>query len=284
MKIKLILKTTILAISSFAIISCNNVNHCDCVEKMTKWKEQGVFVNKTDGDKAVKCRDYYAKDEYADIRLDEAIEIAEEKCNEKAIAEEAKFNKEKEIRYTKVIDVLKDIRAAELAHLQITGKFNSSFDSLIRFVDTAEFAITQRRDTMFPDVERNRAFGLHHTQGGYYLEDVIIDTLRFQSVRDSLFRDSDRYKTMNKVNIKGEDVNISLDAGFIMRGDRRIAVFEATARKSDILHGLSRDLIIQEKQTISIDGVNGTHIRAGSMTDVNTNGNWPIQYDSPRDQ
>jgi hypothetical protein len=89
---------------------------------------------------------------------------------------------------------------------------------------------------------------------------------------------------MDRVNIEGENVNISLDAGFIMRGDRRIAVFEATASKDEILHGLSRDLIIQEKQTISVDGVNGTHIRVGSMTDVNTNGNWPIQYDSPRDQ
>lgn len=201
-----------------------------------------------------------------------------------SISEPTKFNNEKERRYAKVIDVLKDIRTAELAHLQITGKFNSSFDSLVRFVDTAQFAITQRRDTVYPDVERNRAFGLHPITGGYYLEDVIVDTLRFHSVKDSLFRGSDRYKTMDRVNVEGEDVKITLDAGFIMRGDRRIAVFEAAASKNDILHGLSRDLIIQEKQTISVDGVNGTHIRVGSMTDVNTNGNWPIQYDSPTDQ
>src|SRR5690606_2623451 len=178
-----------------------------------------------------------------------------------SISEPTKFNNEKERRYAKVIDVLKDIRTAELAHLQITGKFNSSFDSLVRFIDTAQFAITQRRDTVYPDVERNRAFGLDPITGGYYLEDVIIDTLRFQSVRDSLFKGSDRYKTMNRVNVKGEDVNITLDAGFIMRSDRRIAVFEATASKDEILHGLSRDLIIQEKQIISVDDVNGTHIR-----------------------
>lgn len=197
-----------------------------------------------------------------------------------SISEPTKFNNEKEKRYAKVIDVLKDIRTAELAHLQITGKFNSSFDSLVRFVDTAQFAITQRRDTIYDDVERNRAFGVT----GYYIEEVLVDTLGFVSVRDSLFKGSDRYKTMNKVNVKGEDVNITLDAGFIMRGDRRIAVFEATASKDEILHGLSRDLIIQEKQTVSVDGVNGTHIRVGSMTDVNTNGNWPKQYDRPGEQ
>lgn len=201
-----------------------------------------------------------------------------------SVYEPTKFNQEKERRYAKVIDVLKDIRTAELAHLQITGKFNSNFDSLVRFIDTAQFAITQRRDTVYPDQVRNRAFGLHPITGGYYMEDVIIDTLRFQSVKDSLFRGSDRYKTMNIVTIKGENVNITLDAGSIMRGDRKISVFEATASKDEILHGLSRDLIIQEKQTISVDGVNGTHIRVGSMTDVNTNGNWPKQYDSPTDQ
>lgn len=201
-----------------------------------------------------------------------------------SVYEPTKFNQEKERRYAQVIDVLKDIRTAQLAHLQITGKFNSSFDSLTSFIDTAEFAITQRRDTVFPDVERNRAFGLHPITGGYYLEDIIIDTLRFQSVKDSLFRDSDRYKSLDRVKVAGEYVPISMDAGFIERGDRSIAVFEANAYKDDVLHGLSRDLIIQEKQTISVDGVNGTHIRVGSMTDVNTNGNWPKQYDSPRDQ
>src|SRR5690606_13924844 len=92
-----------------------------------------------------------------------------------SINEPTKFNNEKERRYAKVIEVLKDIRTAELAHLQITGKFNSSFDSLVRFIDTAQFAITQRRDTIYDDVERNKAFGVT----GYYIEDVIIDTLGF---------------------------------------------------------------------------------------------------------
>jgi hypothetical protein len=197
-----------------------------------------------------------------------------------SVYEPTKFNNEKERRYAKVIDQLKDIRTAELAHLQVTGKFNSSFDSLVRFIDTAQFAITQRRDTIYDDVERNRAFGVT----GYYIEEVITDTLGFVSVRDSLFKESDRYKRLDKINIEGKDVPISLNSGFIIRSDRRIAVFEATASKDDILHDLSRDLVIQEKQTISVDGVNGTHIRVGSMTDVNTNGNWPKQYDSAGEQ
>jgi len=197
-----------------------------------------------------------------------------------SVYEPTKFNAEKERRYTKVIEQLKDIRTAELAHLQVTGKFNSSFDSLVRFIDTAQFAITQRRDTIYDDVERNRAFGVT----GYYIEDVIIDTLGFVSVKDSIFGGSDRYKNLAKIEVKGTEVPVNLEAGFIMRSDKKIAVFEASVSKDDVLHDLNRDLVIQEKQTQSVDGVNGTHIRVGSMTDVNTNGNWPKQYDKAGEQ
>lgn len=201
-----------------------------------------------------------------------------------SVYEPSKFNEEKQKRYAKVIDVLKDVRTAELAYLEIEGKFTGSFDSLTQFIDTAQFAITQRRDTSYADVERNRAFGLDPQTGGYYIEDVIIDTLSFVPVKDSLFKNSEQYKNLRQVTIKGNEVNISLEAGFILRNDNQIAVFEAKASKDEILKGLNRDLIIQEKQTVSVDGVNGSHIIVGSMTDVNTNGNWPKQYDKAGEQ
>ncbi|WP_339610148.1 hypothetical protein [uncultured Planktosalinus sp.] len=201
-----------------------------------------------------------------------------------SVYEPSKFNEEKQKRYAKVIDVLKDIRTAELAYLEIEGRFTGSFDSLTKFIDTAQFAITQRRDTSYADVERNRAFGLDPQTGGYYIEDVVIDTLSFVPVKDSLFKNSEQYKNLSQATVKGNEVNISLEAGFILRNDNQIAVFEAKASKDEILKGLNRDLIIQEKQTVSVDGVNGSHIIVGSMTDVNTNGNWPKQYDKAGEQ
>ena len=89
---------------------------------------------------------------------------------------------------------------------------------------------------------------------------------------------------MDRVTIGGKEIPISLEAGYTMKNDKRIPVFEARASKDDILHGLSRDLIIQEKQVVSVDGVNGTHIIVGSMEEVSTNGNWPKQYDSREEQ
>lgn len=198
-----------------------------------------------------------------------------------SVYEPTKFNDIKDQRYAMVIEKLKDIRTAELAHLEITGKFNGSFDSLSRFVDTAHFAITQRRDTSIVDAAKNKAFGIKE---GYYIEKVLIDTLGFVSVKDSLFKNSDRYKNLDKLVIAKKEATIELQAGFVMKTDRKIPVFEAKINKDNVLHDLSRDLVIQEKQTVSVDGINGTHISVGSMTDVNTNGNWPKKYDSPQEQ
>ncbi|PKP25682.1 MAG: hypothetical protein CVU03_06665 [Bacteroidetes bacterium HGW-Bacteroidetes-2] len=198
-----------------------------------------------------------------------------------SVYEPTKFNEIKDERYAQVIERLKDIRTAELAHLEITGKFNGNFDSLARFVDTSHFAITQRRDTSFADVAKNKAFGI---KDGYYIEKVLIDTLGFVSVKDSLFKNSDRYKNLEKINIAKKEATIDLKAGFVIKNDRKIAVFEAKINKDEVLHDLSRDLVIQEKQTVSVDGINGSFISVGSMNDVNTNGNWPKKYDSPQEQ
>lgn len=187
------------------------------------------------------------------------------------------FNKTKEARYAKVIRNLKDIQAAELAHKEITGSFTGSFDSLVNFIETAKFAITQRRDTSFADVAKNRAFGISE---GYYIEQSLIDTLGFTAVKDSLFGNSDRYKTMMNVPVEGVDAKFDLKAGTIQRNDASYSVFEAKVPKRVVLHDLDKDLLMQEEQVLSVDGVNGPDIKVGSLEDVNTAGNWPKIYDT----
>ena len=191
------------------------------------------------------------------------------------------FNQEKEVRYKKVIAKLKEIKAGQLAYQELNGKFAGDFDSLVQFLDTAQFAITSRRDTSYADVEKNKAFGLDPLKGGYYIEDIIIDTLRFTSIKDSLY-EGDSYKTMMKV--PGSDQNFKLAAKKIEKNDGKYSVFEASVDKDVVLEGLNKDLILQEKQVNSVDGVNGPTIKVGSLTEVNTSGNWPKLYDSAKDQ
>lgn len=189
-----------------------------------------------------------------------------------SVYEPIQFNELKEKRYAKVIERLKDIRAAQLAHQEITGSYADNFDKLISFIDTAEFVLTQRRDTTVLDEEYQRVYGVDQ-----YIDIPIIDTLGYASVKDSLFR-GDRYKNMRQVPIEGVDAEFEMDAGTIVKRETRIPVFEAKVDKAVILHDQDRDLVMQEKQVVSVDQVNGPTIKVGSMEEVNTNGNWPQVY------
>ncbi len=201
----------------------------------------------------------------------------------KSIIGPVEFNKVKQVRYAKVIENLKDIRISELAHQEIEGKFSGNFDSLVQFLDTAKFAIIQRRDTSYADVEKNRAFGLDAQKGGYYKEEIIVDTLRFASVKDSLFGDSDRYKTMMNIPLEiAEGAKFQLKAGKYEKNDVLYSVFEASVAKRLILSDQDTDLIYQEEQLVSVDGINGPTVRVGTMNDIDTGGNWPKLYDSPK--
>ncbi len=201
----------------------------------------------------------------------------------KSVMGPVEFNKVKEARYAKVIENLKDIKVSELAYQEIEGKFTGSFDSLVRFLDTAKYAIIERRDTSYADVEKNKAFGLDPEKGGYYKEDIIIDTLRFESVRDSLFKNSDRYKTMMNIPLEiANGAKYELKAGKLEKNESFYSVFEARVAKEIILSDQNPDLLNQEKQLVAVDGINGPYVRVGSMNDIDTSGNWPKAYDSPK--
>jgi len=188
-----------------------------------------------------------------------------------------KFNKLKEERYAKVIERMKDIRDAELAYKDVTGRFTGSFDELIAFIDTAQFTITQRRDTTVLDVEMTKAYGVDQ-----YKELVLIDTLGYRSVKDSLFKESESYREMMWVPTTNKTEKFELDAGFITKSNNKIPVFEAKVAKEVILKDQPQELVMQEKQIVSADAVNGEYIRVGSMEEIDTNGNWPSFYEGAK--
>ena len=191
-----------------------------------------------------------------------------------SIYEPIQFNKLKKKRYAKVIESLIDIRDAQLAHRTVTGKFANDFDGLIKFIDTAEFTITQRRDTSVLDVEMTKRY-----QVDTFKDEVIIDTLGFASVKDSLFKNSDRYKTMMNVPVGKADSKFTLRAGFLEQNDINIPVFEAFVKKNLLFFDQDKDLLVEENQVVStVVGVKGDAIRVGSMEEVTTSGNWPKTY------
>jgi len=183
---------------------------------------------------------------------------------------EIEFNKRKDKSYAAVIEKLIDIRDSEMAYKQVNGKFTDSFDALVKFIDTAHYTITQRKDSTVFDAELTKKFGgVTMTK-----EIIIIDTLGTVSVKDSLFGADTRYKTMMNVPVGKPGTKFTLKAGML----DNIPVFEASVDKSLILDGEDTNLVAKEKQVISVDGVNGPKLMVGSMDEVKTNGNWPKNY------
>ncbi len=181
-----------------------------------------------------------------------------------------KFNKVKKVRYTKAVENLRNIRTAQLAYRTVTGKFEKDPEKLIAFIDTAKFTLTQRRDSSF--IRFNKILKIDEPK-----DTVVIDTLGYASVKDSLFK-SGGHKTMMQVPIQGVEGVFEMDAGFINKNDLRIAVFEAKVSKDILLGDLDKDLLAQEKEVVSVDGVNGAYLSVGSMNEVMTAGNWPRTY------
>tara|TARA_S200000501_G_scaffold260468_1_gene244449 strand:+ start:946 stop:1620 length:675 start_codon:yes stop_codon:yes gene_type:complete len=183
-----------------------------------------------------------------------------------------KFNDVKNERYSKVIDRLKDIRNAQIAFKSVNGIYSNDFQELIRFVDSAEFTITQKRDSSY--MEYDRIYRIDMLR-----EIIVTDTLGFVSVKDSLFANSLDYKDMASVPINGIESLFSLKADIIDKNGYNVPVFEVRVPKDIVLFDQNKDLLSQEKETISVDGVNGPDLVLGSLTDVSTSGNWPTTFD-----
>jgi|SRR5690606_3656643 len=192
----------------------------------------------------------------------------------KSIYNPVLFDQEKEKRYTAVIKNLVDIRSAEMAHRQVTGQFTDNFDNLVKFIEEAKFTITQRKDSSVKDAALSKQFGID-----MYKSIVVIDTLGTVPVKDSLFKNSDRYKTMMNVPVGKPGEKFELQAGFIEKDGIKIPVFQASVKKNVVLYDQDEDLIAQENQVLSsVVGVTGDAITVGSMRESSTSGNWSKTY------
>ena len=188
-----------------------------------------------------------------------------------------KFNQVKQERFAKVVAKLKDIRNSQEAYKTVNGKYANDFNSLITFIDTGRYVITQQRDSSYMKFDETYQIDM--------LEEIkIIDTLGFVSVKDSLFKKDNRYKNLMDVPTAPNGEKFEMKAGFVDRSGYRAPVFEAKVDKNVILYDQPSDLLARENAALSVEEVNGPSIRVGSMDEVSTSGNWPPIYDKREDQ
>ena len=183
------------------------------------------------------------------------------------------FNKTKNERYAQVINRLKTIRKAQIAHKDVKGFYANNFDSLVSFVENGIFTLVEKRDSSYLEYDRTYRIDMLR-------EVVVVDTLGFVPVLDSLFKNDNSYKIMSQVPVEGVDAEFGLKADIISKNGYRVPVFEVKVAKKIVLHDQNEDLLKQENETVSVDGVNGAEIILGSMTEVSTNGNWPTIFDA----
>ena len=183
------------------------------------------------------------------------------------------FNKVKNERYKKVINRLKDIRVSQIAHKDVKGYYANNFDSLINFIDNGIFTLIEKRDSSYLEYDRTYRIDM-------LKEVIVIDTLGFVSVKDSLFKVNDNYKMMSKIPIEGVEENFTINSDIIDKNGYNVPVFEVKVSKDIVLFDQDTDLLKEENETISVDGVNGSEIVLGSLTEVSVNGNWPTIFDA----
>jgi hypothetical protein len=191
------------------------------------------------------------------------------------------FRKVKEERYEAAVRKLLDIKKAQQGYKTVNGKYADSFDELVRFIESEKFAIISRKDTAVIDADKNRAFGITTDatgQGGFFKDIVVIDTLGYVTVKDSLFKNTERYKRLNIVKIGDVAVPVKMRTGFVYRNETKIPVFEAVIDKNALLADLDQELVANENKVKSIDEINGDKITLGSLEEAALIGNWPKKY------
>lgn len=187
------------------------------------------------------------------------------------------FKKVKIERFGKVVAKLKDIRNAQEAYKTVNGAYAKDFNSLIKFIDTGSYVITQQRDSSFMAFDEQYQIDL--------LKEIkIIDTLGFVSVRDSLFKKDTRYKSLMEIPGAPNGEKIEMKAGIVEKSGYKAPVFEAKVAKNILLSDQPKDLVSRENAQLSVEEVNGPEIKVGSLTEVSTSGNWPPIYDKKEKQ
>ena len=156
------------------------------------------------------------------------------------------FDKVKKERFAEVIDRLKDIRNAQEAYKTVNGRYANDFQSLVAFVDTGRYTITQQRDSSF--MEYDKVYQIDMLR-----EVTIIDTLGFVSVKDSLFGADDRYKQMMNVPYATNNEKFTMKSEIVEKSGYKAPVFEAKVAKSVVLSDQPKDLLSRENAQVSVE-------------------------------
>ena len=175
-----------------------------------------------------------------------------------SIRQPVAFENTRRERELKVVQSLKDIRSTQTLFKQTYNRYTANFDSLIEYVKTGELPIVN----MVPDPEDTT------------FTKTINDTVGYIKVIDSLFNSRENFD-INSLRIVpfSQNEQFELQAGYIMRGGLKVAVFEAKTPYKSYLWDLDPQRVnnLRAEQE-DLDKYAG--LKVGSMDEPSTSGNW----------
>jgi hypothetical protein len=199
------------------------------------------------------------------------------------------FNKEKETRQAVAVQRLKDIRTLQVAFKSVTGKFNSSIDSLKQFYEAGQMEIVMQIGSMDDSLAVMNTEAIKKAnkklkpeqlteklQEAYAAgQKVVFSTVTKIPVRDTLFNNRPDFcvDSLKYIPFSGK-TPIEMESAIKMVSGVPVPLFEARIPWKALLKGMDRQLIINlNAESRDLNRYEG--LQVGSITAPNNNaGNW----------
>ena len=199
------------------------------------------------------------------------------------------FNKEKETRQAVAVQRLKDIRTLQVAFKSVTGKFNSSIDSLKQFYEGGQMEIVMQIGSMDDSLAVTNTEAIKKAnkklkpeqlteklQEAYAAgQKVVFSTVTKVPVRDTLFNNRPDFciDSLKYIPFSGKEP-IQMESTIKMVSGVPVPLFEARIPWKALLKGMDRQLIINlNAESRDLNRYEG--LQVGSVTAPNNNaGNW----------
>ncbi len=203
-----------------------------------------------------------------------------------SVDEEMRFQATQKQVNAVTIQRLKDIRSAQESHLDVTGSFAETFDSLIRFVQApvvpVEFNMGSFHDTLPEAQSREEGFVIKRAQiaaiaeeGGMTeqaLLDLITDDLSPYKVRDTLYTSFYAENFTPEVRAAQRLPEVSLDSLPFnpYTGERFVMKTGAV----EVGRVWQPTILVQDPTPFGREKVKKDTLRFGSMFEAHRDGNW----------
>ena len=205
------------------------------------------------------------------------------------IMQPVNFNKERDSRKEVAVQRLKDIRALQVAYKSVTGKFNSSIDSLKQFYESGEMEIVMQIGSQDDSIavvnteaikKANRKLKpeqlTEKLREAYEAgQNVVFSTVTKVPVRDTLFRGRTDFciDSLKYIPFSGKEP-IQMESVTKMVSGVPVPLFEARIPWKSLLKGMNNQLRINlDAESRDLNRYEG--LQVGSISAPNNNaGNW----------